>query len=653
MSRSKNDRIVPEGTIVPQPRVVVKRKCRDIVFLIIFIAYWVGMAIVAQSAIASGDPRRLIAPIDYLDEYCGANNSMTNSSLYDLTSKPYLYYIDPVALSPAVCISACPNITVLTVTPSTGICTYSSTPSILNYTSYINTGMCSAYIYKSSPILNRCVPTESIPSIYINQTVSSGNTTISANGILTAGRSYAIQAITDIFTTWPVIATFLAISLALCFIWLLLMQWLAGVFVWLILLLSNIVMIGVSCWLYFYWKAKLNAYNSSGSSNESSNTNTFINGQILSAKNEVTASMVLFIVCSIIAGLLLLISIALFKRIRIAVQIIKEASRALITMPLIVFFPMWIYTGLIFLIIYFIAIMLYLMTPTGPVKISTIALTITDPNISQEMIWYHLAGCIWCFTFLSGINQITIAGAIAKWYWTMNKKERQHLPVIHSFYRVLRYHLGSVALGSFLLTILELVRILLWYIQRQAQKTHNQTLQYIVACLQCCTKCAEMVMKFINKNAYIFIAIKGKAFFKSASDSSSLLLRNALRLVAVDFIADFILIISKLTVTTLCGFLCYLWFTTRPLQYADVKFPFIIVALVVVNSYMIATAFFSIYHMAIDTIFLSFLEDSESNDGTPQKPYFMSENLKRIVGKPNLMHENVEGAVKSTHISEF
>ncbi|KAH6585648.1 hypothetical protein BASA61_006765 [Batrachochytrium salamandrivorans] len=162
-----------------------------------------------------------------------------------------------------------------------------------------------------------------------------------------------------------------------------------------------------------------------------------------------------------------------------------------------------------------------------------------------------------------------------------------------------------------------------------------------------------MVMKFINKNAYIFIAIKGKAFFKSASDSSSLLLRNALRLVAVDFIADFILIISKLTVTTLCGFLCYLWFTTRPLQYADVKFPFIIVALVVVNSYMIATAFFSIYHMAIDTIFLSFLEDSESNDGTPQKPYFMSENLKRIVGKPNLMHENVEGAVKSTHISEF
>ncbi|KAH6585649.1 hypothetical protein BASA61_006766 [Batrachochytrium salamandrivorans] len=294
MSRSKNDRIVPEGTIVPQPRVVVKRKCRDIVFLIIFIAYWVGMAIVAQSAIASGDPRRLIAPIDYLDEYCGANNSMTNSSLYDLTSKPYLYYIDPVALSPAVCISACPNITVLTVTPSTGICTYSSTPSILNYTSYINTGMCSAYIYKSSPILNRCVPTESIPSIYINQTVSSGNTTISANGILTAGRSYAIQAITDIFTTWPVIATFLAISLALCFIWLLLMQWLAGVFVWLILLLSNIVMIGVSCWLYFYWKAKLNAYNSSGSSNESSNTNTFINGQILSAKNEVTASMVLF-----------------------------------------------------------------------------------------------------------------------------------------------------------------------------------------------------------------------------------------------------------------------------------------------------------------------------------------------------------------------
>jgi choline transporter-like protein 2/4/5 len=37
--------------------------------------------------------------------------------------------------------------------------------------------------------------------------------------------------------------------------------------------------------------------------------------------------------------------------------------------------------------------------------------------------------------------------------------------------------------------------------------------------------------------------------------------------------------------------------------------------------------------MAVDTLFLCFLEDMERNDGTPEKPYFMSRGLQKIVGK--------------------
>ncbi|KAJ8327466.1 hypothetical protein QVD99_007994 [Batrachochytrium dendrobatidis] len=653
MGRSNKDRVSPEGAAGLQPRIVTKRKCRDIIFLILFILYWIGMAFVAQSAISSGDPRRLLTPTDYLGEFCGMNNTVLNASLSDLSTKPYLYYLNPVELNYAVCIASCPNITIATVTPSTGICIYSATPSILNYTSYMSDQTCSSYIYKSTPVLGRCVPIEPIPSVYVNQTFTAGNATISTNAILTAGRSYAVQAVTDLWSTWPVIATFIAIALVLCFLWLIFMQWMAGIFVWTVILLSNVIMIGVSVWLYYYWQGRLKDYNNSGSSSSNSTTSYSIGGQILSAKNEVVASEVIFIVCAVVAGLLLLITIAIFKRVRIAIQIIKESSRALLTMPLIVLFPMWIYSGLILLVVYFIGVMLYLLTPSGPVRISAFGLTITDPNISNQMIWYHLGGCIWFFTFLSGINQITLAGAIAQWYWTLNKKELQHLPVLHSFYRVCRYHLGSVALGSFLLTLIEMVRIVLWYIQRQAQKTHNQTIQYIVACLQCCMKCVEMLMKFINKNAYIYIAIKGKAFFKSAAEASSLLLRNALRLVAVDFVADFILIISKLGVTTLCGFLCYLWFSYQAAQYTNVKFPFITVMVVVVETYMVATAFFSIYHMAIDTIFLSFLEDCETNDGSPEKPYYMSDTLKRIVGKTDQKVEVEQRPKKTTHVTGF
>ena len=37
--------------------------------------------------------------------------------------------------------------------------------------------------------------------------------------------------------------------------------------------------------------------------------------------------------------------------------------------------------------------------------------------------------------------------------------------------------------------------------------------------------------------------------------------------------------------------------------------------------------------MAVDTIFLCLLEDLERNDGTPDRPYYMSKNLKHIMVK--------------------
>ena len=36
--------------------------------------------------------------------------------------------------------------------------------------------------------------------------------------------------------------------------------------------------------------------------------------------------------------------------------------------------------------------------------------------------------------------------------------------------------------------------------------------------------------------------------------------------------------------------------------------------------------------MAVDTLFLCFLEDIERNDGSADKPYFMSSDLKKILG---------------------
>ncbi len=63
------------------------------------------------------------------------------------------------------------------------------------------------------------------------------------------------------------------------------------------------------------------------------------------------------------------------------------------------------------------------------------------------------------------------------------------------------------------------------------------------------------------------------------------------------------------------------------------------IAVVVIGSYFIASSFFGVYSMAVDTLFLCFLEDLERNDGTPSRPYFMSKGLQRVFGRMQKFNE--------------
>ena len=43
--------------------------------------------------------------------------------------------------------------------------------------------------------------------------------------------------------------------------------------------------------------------------------------------------------------------------------------------------------------------------------------------------------------------------------------------------------------------------------------------------------------------------------------------------------------------------------------------------------------------MAVDTIFLCFLEDVEKHDGSPENPYFMHKDLRKVLGYMNTIKQ--------------
>lgn len=228
----------------------------------------------------------------------------------------------------------------------------------------------------------------------------------------------------------------------------------------------------------------------------------------------------------------------------------------------------------------------------------------------------------------------TVAGAVAMWYWNPRKSESLGSPVLSSLARVLKFHLGSIMLGSLLIAIVEFIRIFLYTLQKKVAKSEVRALKYIVAVAQCCMKFVQMLMKFINRNAYVYMAITGKSFFKSASAATALLLRNAAKTVAVTFIGDIALFFAKIVVVGANCFIAFFVLTYTSIEFIPyVDDPTVTIILIGVETFIIVSVFFSNYQLAIDTIFLSVLEDLDKNDGSPERPYMMSDAMKKIMSK--------------------
>lgn len=107
------------------------------------------------------------------------------------------------------------------------------------------------------------------------------------------------------------------------------------------------------------------------------------------------------------------------------------------------------------------------------------------------------------------------------------------------------YHTGTAAFGALIVAIVKTIRVIIAYLQNKAAKSKNRLAQAVLCCLQCCMWCVEKCIKFLNKNAYIQTAIHGYSFCKAARSAFFLILRNILRVAAVNMVADFVLLLGK------------------------------------------------------------------------------------------------------------
>ena len=110
------------------------------------------------------------------------------------------------------------------------------------------------------------------------------------------------------------------------------------------------------------------------------------------------------------------------------------------------------------------------------------------------------------------------------------------------------------------------------------------------------------------------------------------------RVAVLDKVTDFLIFLGKLVVTGSVTLLSFFYFSgglnsqiPLDLEEPRLNYYFVPVIIITIGVYFTASQFFSVYAMAVDTLFLCCLVDMEQNDGSKEKPYYMSRKLRDIL----------------------
>ncbi|KAL7017438.1 hypothetical protein ACKWTF_010379 [Chironomus riparius] len=402
----------------------------------------------------------------------------------------------------------------------------------------------------------------------------------------------------QLIITWPYLVAVCGISFVFSYIVLILFRYFIEYVIWII----YILFVGMfACAAGFCWYAYVTAKDKD--------------------KKGMLIIAILFTIGVVLFVLLLILN---RRRIKLVAQIFKEASKAIIDVPALLFEPVITFLALavaFFLFVYFAIV----TETTGTLEADT---TLDgefqakyEPNFAAYMSRiFNILAFIWFTQFIFGCQNFLIAGTVVKWYFSRDKSKVDS-PIQKTFLHLVRFHLGSICLGSILLLLMKILKLIVDGIKQQTSNSTSFTAQCLGCLCSCLIEKLDQFLQYLMRNAYIIMAKDGTPFFESGKRAFNLIFRNLKNVLALNNFGDLVLFMGRLFVVLIAGLCGYALMSESGV---NIIFPMI---LAIIFAYFIANCFISVFEMTIDTIFVCYCEDCEENDGI-SRPYFMSIGLK-------------------------
>ncbi|KAG5119481.1 hypothetical protein JHK82_033901 [Glycine max] len=648
------------------------RKCRDITVLVIFIAFWIAMIVNSSFAFNQGNPLRLTYGLDYKGNVCGDKHAHPGLSELELRywQNPNQVYQSglkdsqfKLADARSICLSECPM-------PSEDslnwVCDYPEGDIRLSMKDWINRnydyfefltpemrnsslqlqGPCYPVIFPSVNVYWSCQFIARASNTSLKHWQQMGGVNINEDIVIDKSIHKSINSrssvlkryMADIGKAWPVLIVCGGIlPLFLSVIWLMMIRHFVAAMPWITVVLFNVLIISVT--MFYYLKAGWIGNDAISPIIGEHDPYISVYGRELTHIRVVTILMTSIMVVAILT------SIAIVRRILMATSVLKVAAKVIGEVQALIIFPLIPYAILAVFYMFWISAALHLFSSGEVVQNNCNSNCCTYDLIAKRVkcdrccgysihytphigvaILFHLFGCYWATQFFIACSSTVIAGSVASYYWARGETspEIPFLSVFSSMKRLMRYSLGSVALGSLIVSFVESIRFLLEVIRHKLKVSshrHDSCLgKAAYQSSQCFLRCIEWTIKSVNRNAYILIAITGKSFFSASSIATELIMNNILKIGRLNVIGDVILFLGKLCVSLSCALFAFLMLDTHKYNSAHNKTssPLLPVVVCWALGYIVSTLFFAVVEMSIDTIVLSFCQDSEEHQGTAQ-----------------------------------
>ena len=612
------------------------RKCRDVICCIIFILIVILCVIVAAFGFIKGEPSKLFYFYDEYGNACGHDQGFVDY--------PYLYFTSVISglqdfdtnnIIKGVCVKTCPNVT---LDPDeyknknyTLDCKYntSTTECEVKYKDY----------YRSKPFLERiCFPgtddeihynatiqqlikiydpdtgdvfekivnnedvindtsTEASGRLFIAQDAINGEKDTQKASAKLINLSYFTQLFTlwinDLYVTRYAIIGSIGWSFILAMLYFLFLRCCAGFITFLIILIveAGLVVLAV----YF---------------------------KILSEKEEEkvaesdTTDYAFFWVFTALAAAWLLFILIMCNRIRLAVALTQVTSKYINKTWCIVFVPFLFFIILVIWLAYWIVMLVFLYASGEFESTSKIFASFKMDETLEYGFWFHIVMLFYITAVIEAYSQFVYASSACIWYFNFEKGTENH-PIAKSFQRGIRYHFGSLVFGATIIAIIRFLMFFVEYIKKKLEKsvgkTQGKCFKCIFCVIQCCLGCCNKFMEYVNKHAFIQIALKGDSFCTSAFEGFGLIIRNLGRFSVLALVSGIFSLVGTLFITVASCIIGYFLITNVDTFSDELNSCVLPVVAFGLIGFVMGRVTMTIFSVSGDALIHSFLLDEELN----------------------------------------